>query len=426
MRLNARESNAGRRSWAALLYVLHARIGCASGAAEVRRRAPSRTSLGRHVRPGGERMGRAGARRSHRERRSCDLAPHSLRCYHDRPPSSDFASRPYRRTQLISSCTPTMKLPGTIRFCENLSRFASARATVHARQTLLSGWILLRDLGTEGAGYADVGLKEAIEAGIIPGPRLLVTTKAIVATGAYGPKAVLPDRDPPLLGAETADGLERDHPRACATRSGRARTGSRSTPTTAGDRTAKRARPSASKSCTRMVEVARSSGRPVVAHASTAEGMRRATLAGVETIEHGDGGTPEVFRLMKEQGVALCPTRSGRRRDPSLPGLGAGARPGAGLDQGQAREPGGRTRRRCDALQWERRRRLRAWRQRARARAAGRLRGQAGGRAPRGHFDQCARAPHGGSRWAEWRRVSGPTSSASRAIRSRISRRCAR
>jgi imidazolonepropionase-like amidohydrolase len=47
---------------------------------------------------------------------------------------------------------------------------------------------------------------------------------------------------------------------------------------------------------------------PVAAHATTAEGMRRAALAGVETIEHGDGGTPEVFRLMKERNVALCPT----------------------------------------------------------------------------------------------------------------------
>jgi imidazolonepropionase-like amidohydrolase len=59
---------------------------------------------------------------------------------------------------------------------------------------------------------------------------------------------------------------------------------------------------------TTIVQVARSSGRPVVAHASTAEGMRRATLAGVETIEHGDSGTPEVFRLMKEHNVAFCPT----------------------------------------------------------------------------------------------------------------------
>jgi imidazolonepropionase-like amidohydrolase len=57
-----------------------------------------------------------------------------------------------------------------------------------------------------------------------------------------------------------------------------------------------------------IVQTARSAGRPTVAHASTPEGMRRAVLAGVETIEHGDDGTPEVFRLMKEKGVALCPT----------------------------------------------------------------------------------------------------------------------
>ena len=53
---------------------------------------------------------------------------------------------------------------------------------------------------------------------------------------------------------------------------------------------------------------AAASGRPVAAHAASPEGMRRATLAGVKTIEHGSGGTPEVFRLMAERGVALCPT----------------------------------------------------------------------------------------------------------------------
>src|SRR4029450_7873021 len=56
------------------------------------------------------------------------------------------------------------------------------------------------------------------------------------------------------------------------------------------------------------VETARSANVPVAAHATTTEGMRRAVLAGVETIEHGDRGTPEVFRLMKEHNVALCPT----------------------------------------------------------------------------------------------------------------------
>ena len=58
----------------------------------------------------------------------------------------------------------------------------------------------------------------------------------------------------------------------------------------------------------RIVEIARSSGRPVVAHATTPEGIRRAVLAGVETIEHGDAGTAEAFRLMKQHGTILCPT----------------------------------------------------------------------------------------------------------------------
>jgi imidazolonepropionase-like amidohydrolase len=57
-----------------------------------------------------------------------------------------------------------------------------------------------------------------------------------------------------------------------------------------------------------LVQTAKGSGRPVAAHATTPEGMRRAVLAGVETIEHGDDGTPEVFRLMRQRGVALCPT----------------------------------------------------------------------------------------------------------------------
>jgi len=185
--------------------------------------------------------------------------------------------------------------------------FRTARATVNARQTLLSGFVLLRDLGTEGAGYADVGLKQAIDAGIIPGPHLLVTTKAIVATGAYGPKAVLPDQDPPLLGAETADGIE-EITRVVRDQIGK---GADWIKVYADYRWGPNgeARPTFSvEELTRMVEVARSSGRAVVAHASTAEGMRRAALAGVETIEHGDAGTPEVFKLMKERGVALCPT----------------------------------------------------------------------------------------------------------------------
>lgn len=184
-----------------------------------------------------------------------------------------------------------------------------ARATLHARQTLLAGFTTVRDLGTEGAGYADVGLKQAIDQGIIPGPRMLVTTRAIVATGSYGPKGFAPEGAAPLLGAEEADGLE-GVTRVVRDQIGK---GADWIKVYADYRwgPAGEARPTFTlDELTRMVEVARSSGRPVVAHASTAEGMKRAALAGIETIEHADGGTPEVWALMRERGVALCPTVS--------------------------------------------------------------------------------------------------------------------
>jgi imidazolonepropionase-like amidohydrolase len=179
-----------------------------------------------------------------------------------------------------------------------------ARATNHARETLRAGFTTVRDLGTEGAGYADVGLKRAIAQGIIPGPRMIVVTRAIVATGSYGPHYT-GDVELPQ-GAEEADaaslprvvrdqiGHGADWIKVYADYSWGPKGETRPTFTL--------------EELTTIVEVARSSGRPVVAHASTAEGMRRATLAGVETIEHGDGGTAEVFRLMKEHNVALCPT----------------------------------------------------------------------------------------------------------------------
>jgi imidazolonepropionase-like amidohydrolase len=180
-----------------------------------------------------------------------------------------------------------------------------ARATVHAKNTLLAGFTTVRDLGSEGAGYADVGLKQAIDSGIIAGPRMLVAGRAIVATGSYGPKGFDTDFEV-MLGAEPADGS--DLVRVVRDQIGKGadivkvyadyRWGAKGT-----------AAPTFSIDELKLiVETARSSGRPVVAHASTVEGMRRSILAGVETIEHGDSGTPEIFQLMKEKGVALCPT----------------------------------------------------------------------------------------------------------------------
>ncbi|MBO0357922.1 amidohydrolase family protein [Hymenobacter sp. BT186] len=180
-----------------------------------------------------------------------------------------------------------------------------ARATAHARATLAAGFTTARDLGTEGAGYADVGLKQAIEQGVIPGPRLLVATRALVATGSYGPK-LSADVEVPQ-GAQEADGVD-GIIRAVREQIGK---GADVIKVYADYRWGPNEPSRATFSQDELnliVQTANSAGRPVVAHASTPEGMRRATLSGVQTIEHGDNGTADVFKLMKQRGVALCPT----------------------------------------------------------------------------------------------------------------------
>jgi imidazolonepropionase-like amidohydrolase len=181
-----------------------------------------------------------------------------------------------------------------------------ARAVIHARATLEAGFTTLRDLGTEGADDADAGIKAAIDQGIIPGPRLIIANRAIVATGSYGPKGFDPRWEVPQ-GAEEADGSDAlvrairrqiGHGADVIKLYGDYRWGP------SGE-----TRPTFSEAELRLaVETAASSGRPVVVHASSPEAMRRATMAGVQTIEHGDDGTPEVFRLMAQRKVALCPT----------------------------------------------------------------------------------------------------------------------
>jgi imidazolonepropionase-like amidohydrolase len=208
-----------------------------------------------------------------------------------------------------------------------------ARATNHLRATLKAGFTTIRDLGTEGAAYADVELKQAVEQGIIPGPRMLVSTRAIVATGSYGPKGFALEWKVPQ-GAEEADGdtlirVVRDqigHGADWVKVYADYRWGAHgeAAPTFSIDE------------LKTIVETARSSGRPVAAHSTTAEGMRRAILAGVETIEHGDAGTPEVFKLMKEHNVAFCPTVA----------AGDAIAQYAGWKKGQSTEPASITRKR--------------------------------------------------------------------------------
>jgi imidazolonepropionase-like amidohydrolase len=181
-----------------------------------------------------------------------------------------------------------------------------ARAVQNARVTLRAGITTERDLGTEGVADYDVQLRRAVAQGIVPGPRIIAVTRAIVATGSYGPRRTDYSFDPGQ-GAEEASGPE-EIARVVRSQIGHGADwikvyadynwGPKATP-----------RPTFTENELKvLVETAQASGRPVAAHASTEEGMRRAVLAGVETIEHGDAGTRDVFRLMRKHGVALCPT----------------------------------------------------------------------------------------------------------------------
>jgi imidazolonepropionase-like amidohydrolase len=210
-----------------------------------------------------------------------------------------------------------------------------ARAVNHLRATLMAGFTTIRDLGTEGAAYADVELKQAVNQGIIPGPRMLASTRAIIATGSYGPKGFALEWKVPQ-GAEEADGVDslmrvvRDqigHGADWIKLYGDYRWGPLpgSHPTFSLDE------------MKLAVETAKSAGVPVAVHTSTAEGMRRAILAGAETIEHGDNGTADVFKLMAEHHVALCPTLA----------AGDATTQYAGWKKGQQPEPPGIARKRA-------------------------------------------------------------------------------
>ena len=182
----------------------------------------------------------------------------------------------------------------------------TARAVVHAEKTLEAGFTTERDLGTEGAGFADVGLEEAIDEGIVPGPRLIVATKAIVARGAYGPKGFEPGVPIPQ-GAQEVAGVD-EIVRAVRDQVG----GGADLIKFYADYhwgKGEPSRPTLSQAeLNAGVAAAHDAGRLVAVHASTAEGMRRAVLAGADTIEHGYGGTADVFSMMAERKTGYCPT----------------------------------------------------------------------------------------------------------------------
>ena len=186
--------------------------------------------------------------------------------------------------------------------------YRTIEAVTHAEATLMAGFTTERDLGTEGAGYADLSLKRAINEGLVPGPRLWVVTRAIVASGCYGPgpRGFRDDLTLPQ-GGQAVSGI----PAILEAVREQAGHGADWIKVYADYRCG----PDAStvptftqEELNALVEAAHSLGRPVAAHATTAEGMRRAVLAGVDSIEHGYEGTPEVFKLMAEKHVAYFPT----------------------------------------------------------------------------------------------------------------------
>ena len=203
---------------------------------------------------------------------------------------------------------PYNETPWDDQVLKEAEAYRTVRAVNHARATLAAGFTTLRDLGTEGAGYADVALKRAIAEGLTPGPRLFVAARAIVATGSYGParRNFRSDCCVPQ-GAEEASGID-EVVRAVRHQAAhgadwiklyadyRAGPNGETVPTFSIDELRAAA------------DIAHSLGRPVAAHATGDEGMRRAILAGVNTIEHGTGGSPATFALMQLKGIAFLPT----------------------------------------------------------------------------------------------------------------------
>jgi imidazolonepropionase-like amidohydrolase len=186
--------------------------------------------------------------------------------------------------------------------------YRTALAVRHAQDTLQAGFTTIRDLGTEGADYADVGIKRAIDEGQVPGPRMFVATRAIVASFSYGPaeRTYRPDLDIPY-GAQGVTGVD-EMVKAVREQSAhgadwiklyadyRSGPDGSTRPTLTLDE------------MKAAVTAAHASGRKVAAHASSDEGIRNAVLAGVDTIEHGYGASEATFRLMVEKRTAYVPT----------------------------------------------------------------------------------------------------------------------
>lgn len=193
--------------------------------------------------------------------------------------------------------------------------FRALEGAADARITLRAGFTAVRDVENEGSGYADVALRDAINQGLVEGPRMQVATRAIAAVGQYNPFGVSPDLHDFPTGAQMVSGAEE------ARRAVREQIGYGADlikvyadwqyPTLTVDELRV------------IVEEAHKLHRKVAAHATTPEGIFNALTAGVDSIEHGHQADRKDIELMKEKGVFLVPTvgvldHSYERRAPQL------------------------------------------------------------------------------------------------------------
>jgi imidazolonepropionase-like amidohydrolase len=189
--------------------------------------------------------------------------------------------------------------------------YRTIRAVVHAKQTLEAGFTTIRDLETEGAGYADVDLKTAINQGIIPGPRMQVSTRALSTTGGYALMGYSWEIQVPT-GAQLVDGV--DEVRKAVRE--QIKYGADWIKIYADSR---RRRNEVADSLTwyltfsddelkAIVEEAQKMNVKVAAHCYSSIAAQRAINAGVASIEHGLYLDEATLKLMKEKGVYYCPT----------------------------------------------------------------------------------------------------------------------
>src|SRR3984957_6033518 len=186
----------------------------------------------------------------------------------------------------------------------------AARATVAARRALEQGFTTLRDVETEGAGYGDVGIKQAIDAGYIPGPRMIVATRAISTTGGYPLEGYAPELEMPK-GAQIVDGpvearkaareqLDHGADWIKVYMTHRSWTDKQGDLVTQPTLTVEELKA--------IVDEAHGWQKKVAGHAYNGVGLQRALDGGCDSIEHGLDITDAQIAQMAKQGTWYCPT----------------------------------------------------------------------------------------------------------------------